>query len=171
MSSFLAETRDRLDYCGTVGSLGYIANKAAVNFYGVEGKAAKVTERRKSSAEIVERDTHALASKPVEGRDRARIVTKEYRLGDFQLESVWGNARETEGGLHGFVEIPAEKLRRRKIDSHPDCLGPSRCIHAGLTQRPVANGDYKARLFGKGNEITRRYDAMLRMVPAHQCFT
>jgi hypothetical protein len=56
------EACHRLDDGGTVRALGQIADEAAVDFDGIERKAAQVAEGGEGSAKIIERDRSGLAA-------------------------------------------------------------------------------------------------------------
>ena len=62
------------------------------------------------------------------------------------------------------------ELHRRQIDGDADISGQLGRIDAGPAQHPVAELDDQAGFFGERNEIGRRDQAALRMVPAHQGF-
>ena len=49
-------------------------------------------------------------------------------------------------------------------------VDPGAALAAGFLQYPVAQRDDEVALFGQGNEIARRHQALFRIKPAYQCF-
>ncbi len=72
------------------------------------------------------------------------------------------------------TDVRMAKLAGREVDGHGNFgqpfLLPSGGLGAGLRQHPFPEGDDQPRLFGQGNEGSRRHEALAGMLPAHQGF-
>ena len=146
------------------------ADERAVDLDLVERETAQIAQRRIAGSEIVHRDPDAEAAKLVQNRQRRLAVLQQHRLGDLQFEPVRRKAGGLQRCLHRRYQVGILELHRRKIDGDADVLRPSRRIHAGLPQHPLADRHDQAGFFRQRNELDRRDHAAQRMIPAHQGF-
>ena len=95
------------------------------------------------------------------------------------ISSSRQNAGSSVSSKHGGDDgddVAALKLARRQIDAHlerpqgRELRLPFFGLLASLAQNPLADTQNHAALFGDGDEIDRRNDAFVGMIPAHQGF-
>src|ERR1044072_7823542 len=100
----------------------------------------------------------------------------QHTFGDLQLEEVWIHSRLLQDTAHLLRQIRLAKLPRRKIDGHVERLIRGKLVlpkfelEARLAQYPLTDVQDEPAFFGDGNEIHRRDQASLRMLPTHQSF-
>ena len=96
-------------------------------------------------------------------------------LGDRKLKQVRGQTTGVQRGSHSFGEVRVLKLVDRDVDGHTQLLRiagrPLRRVGTGAVQRPCPHRHDETRLFGQGNEVTRRDAPEFVIVPAHQSFS
>ena len=97
-------------------------------------------------------------------------VGDEQPLGDFQNEAVRLQTRFGENPHDHLGEIGQRELDRRKVDRHPEIARPLHSLDASLAQRPLAQRQDQAAVFGDGNKHRRRNHAHGWMVPSRQGF-
>ena len=167
----LRQTGYRLNDGGRFGAATETADEASVDLDLVEREAAKITQRRITSAEIIHRNADTERTQLMKSFQSSFGVLHQHRLGDFQLQPMRGQLRCGQRAQHRRQEILAGQLCWREIDGDANFIRPRRCILAGSPDDPFAEGDDQSDLLGEWDEFVRRDDAALRMMPADQCLT
>ena len=69
-----------------------------------------------------------------------------------------------------FDQLAVAELHSGDVDRDLERFRPRLSMLTCGVQHPLADRDYQAGLFGKGNELAGRNEALPRMPPAQQCF-
>ena len=98
-------------------------------------------------------------------------------FGDFKLQQMWWQTRLGQGLFHITDDVGVHKLAHRQVHGHAGWGGkgvgvtaPAGGLLAGFVQYPPAHGHNLPVVFSHGNELDRRNEAHLRVVPTHEGF-
>ena len=145
-----------------------VGDEGAVDLDLVEGKVLQGGERGVAGAIVVHRDLHAPGFQLAHDGEGMVVVLDDARFGDFQFEARGGKT----GGCQDLVDHPGQvrlrNLRRGDIDGDLVGLGPARGFGAGFPQHPFADGQDQTRLLGQRNELDRRDEAALWVIPPNE---
>ena len=170
----MREADDCHDNLRILGLGGCIAYEAAVDLELVEREAPEVGEAGVAGAEIVHRQRHAGGLEGGQHPDRFLGVFHEQRLGQFDLDQRRVEAGTPDDPRDDCIEILLLELPRRHVDRNRaglDSLSlPLLDLRAHGLQHPFAHRKDQARVFEDGDELARRDQALLRILPAQQRF-
>ena len=149
-------------------------HETAVDLERVDGEAMEVAEARIAGPEIVDGDAQAEFLEPVENGGGNLRVADQRALGEFDLDVLRtdgaGGQRVAQIGDHAEVgeaqprEIDAEK---RSLAGRQALVDLGQGVEGGGEQPPVEVGDQAAG-FGDRDELARRHQAAVGMLPADQ---
>ena len=145
-----------------------VADKTAVDLDLVEREPLQIAEGRKAGAEIVQRDADTNGAKLMQDRQRALVVMDQHRLGDFDLEPLWRQARGGECARDPQRQRRRLQLDRRDVDGQPDMRRPAGGLGTGGLHDPVAEFVDQPGVLGNRDELRRGNHAAFRMAPAQQ---
>ena len=136
------------------------------------GKALQVAQRRVAGAEIVDRQAQAQGGQLLQPARRLGRVAHDHALGQLELEQVGRHARFLDrGGDRGhqvlLLELPGRDVDR-ELQPRVAHAVPAPDLGAGGAQHPGADRHDQAGLLGQRDELGRRHQAEVGMVPAQQ---
>src|SRR5262249_2257822 len=97
-------------------------------------------------------------------------LSQQDTLRNFNFQAFWRQLRVHQRANHSIHDIGFCELNRRKVDRDLDTVRHPHRIVARLCQNPLAQLNDQTRFLGQGNEISRRDNALSRMVPSQQSF-
>ena len=144
------------------------------DLHDVHREAVEVAERRVARAEVVDRELHAQLLEVGQGRRGGFGVLEQDGLRDFEDQAAGRQARCLERRAHlldhaRVLELAPAQVhahRQRRLDGVREL--PLARLPAGLTQHPAADRDDEAGLLRERDEVERRHEAALGVVPAHE---
>ena len=147
-----------------------LGDEGAVDLHLVDREALEVREARVAGAEVVDRDRDAELLQAPERAERDVGVLHGERLGDLELEQPRRQPGFLERLRHHLGELRIVELPRREVDRDLQAaLGADEGRPAaGFAQHPFADLEDQAALLGDLDELARRHQAALGMLPAHQ---
>src|SRR5215213_3666956 len=170
----LREQDDGADDLYVLGVLRHARDERAVYLQGVNRELVKVAQGGVARAEVVYGELDAdVAELAQHGRGRVYVV-HDGALGDFELEAARADARPLDDVRDLLDEERVVELLAREVDADEERRAhgvrglPAVHLPAGLAQGPLADGENLAGLFGDGDEVERRDEAALGVVPAYQ---
>ncbi len=157
---------------GAVVGVGVdVAHEGLVDLERVQREALEVAQRRVAGAEVVQRQPHALRVQRVHHRDGGRRVGGD-ALGQLELEVLRRQAGVAQRARHDVGQADVAELHGRQVDGHHHRrhagVDPGLQLRDGGAQHPFADRDDLAAGLGQRDELGRRDEAELGMLPAQQ---
>ena len=125
-----------------------------------------------SGAEVIERDTQAELLELVQGAGAVLRVLHGAALGDLQLQEFGWELRLHEHPANTLNQVELLELRDREVDRKRDrietAVVPGLGLHACRAQHPESYRRHHACVLRKGNEIGRRNQTQLGVLPSQQ---
>ena len=150
-------------------------HKLAVELQDLHRELVEAAQRGKPGPEVVEGEADPqlaeLAKKPA----RLLEIQEGHALGDFNDELFGSETSRAQERSELIGKPGVTHLLARKVDAHVErgCLAPgpspARQFTGRLLKSPPAQVADRAGRFGEGDELRRRDQAELGVLPAHQC--
>src|SRR5712664_928067 len=169
----VGEREDGVDDLQPVVGGAHALDEAAVDLERIDGELVQVAEGAVPGPEVVQIDADAHRPQLDHGLGDVRVLVHQQRLGDLEPQ----RARGEPGGLQhlGDLRDQTRHLELPGADVHADLqlrlaelLLPLLHLPARFLEHPGADLDDQPRLLGEWNEIHRRHQAALRVLPAQQ---
>src|SRR3954447_6801837 len=96
------------------------------------------------------------------------VVEQENRLGDLQLQAMGSQTRVRQSIDYGLGQARGLELHRRKVHRNADIIGPFCGFLTSLPKDPFPNRHNQPRFFSEWDEIKRRHNSALGMVPPNE---
>ena len=154
--------------------LSVAGEERAVHLEDVDGKPAQVAERGVPRSEVVHRNAHAELFQVLQARDGHIRVEHHHGLGDLEDERRRGEPAVCERVL----DVANDRLRLQllggEVDADRERVRPrepsvkDRSLPAGFAQHPGADRNDQTGFLGQRDEVERRDEPALRVVPAEE---
>jgi len=134
----------------------------------------QIAQRGVAGAEVVEVEPDAECVQPRERLDDRPLALDEHTLGELEAEAARWQSALVERVRHPLDQIGMGELARREINADRDVARAGMLTlpfgepAAGLPQHPVPHRDDQAGLLRDREEVVRRDEAALGMLPPHE---
>ena len=133
----------------------------------------EVAERAIPGAEVIDREPHAEIPQAVERVDRPVEVVDDGAFRDLQLQKMRRKPGDRQDARHPPHDVWLAKLPGRDVDRHAEghvreAAQEFGRLAAGLIEHPLADADDLAGLFGHRDELRRRDQPALPVLPADE---
>ncbi len=164
---------DRRHDGGGAGVIQHRDDEGAIDLQCLHGQLGEIRQRRVPRAEIIERDLNSVAPDRRELLNVLRHVLHQQRFGHLDIDPGL-RAGQPENRRDRAHEIIVSQLDRGNIHRHARRLAislePAGAVGTSLAQRPGSGLDDESGLFHDRDELRRRHQPQLGVLPAHQRF-
>ena len=170
-AELLGELDDHLDHHRRVRRRRQGGDERLVDLEDVGRDLEQPRQRRQLDAEVVDREPETLRGHLTQEGDGAVEVAQCARLGDLHHEAVEGNFRGGEACPHAREQLPLGQLPRREVERDLELhalLIPYARLPRDLVHHPGAQWLDQSRLLGHDDELGRRHEPQLLVVPARE---
>src|SRR3954453_1794347 len=159
-----------------VGVVGHAVHERPVDLDPLQRELLQQRQRGVTGSEVVERDPHAERTHSPQ-RCQCQLGLGDHdAFGDLEPEQLRRHARTCQRLVDDRREVGIAQLARRHVDRHGRGLAahtvvdPASQLRECFEQCPGADGHDRSGVFGDGDELGRRHDRAVTLLPAHQGF-
>src|SRR2546425_571309 len=166
------ERDDRLRDRRAAAAVGRLDHERPVDLQGVDRQPREVAEARVAGAEVVHRDLPPELLELPEDRNRFLAVVDQHSFGKLELQARRADPPLAQRACDQVCKTRAVKLPGRDVHADTWCRVPAGVpfekLAAGRNEGPFAKRADQVRLLGDRDELRRRDQTTLWVVPSHE---